>query len=345
MHRIRSNLAVNNALLKANKYAAFAPTHFRIYDKSTKEICNRLVVVEPFGWYLWAANGELYILNPESMVQCANNTTPAVRVFRHAFVETCLSLSFDSVVSSYTQSIREPILVPYTVETTSFTIINALNLLLKTWLKFDVVESIDTTPMYVTENAADASTTPENGSVEMTSAAYSMPVQYTTEPLVVHGKNVPVGTAIIDVVNLTKGPHVNGMSRSRRRRRSLNDDGYKTENEENSNSSSDSDDDNDEKDDEIAAQVLGTKISGKSLAQMMNNQNAKTKRETVDMSKKHSATQYSYTDLQRQVARIREILDEQAGKPKMTGPPPSTHWIRKNFTVKLNHTDDIYVNH
>lgn len=136
MYRIRSNLAIDNAITRAINYSEFSPTHFRIYDKSTDTICNRLIVIEPFNWYLWAANGELFILNPESSRHCTHNTTPAVQVLEHQFIELCLTMNFDSVVSSYTQN-TVPVLIEYEINSERFTIVDAINLLMKSWIKFE----------------------------------------------------------------------------------------------------------------------------------------------------------------------------------------------------------------
>lgn len=136
MYRIRNNLAINYAMTQAVDYSEFSPTHFRIYDKSNDTVCNRLIIVEPFNWYLWASNDEFYILNPESPRHCTHNTTPAIQVLEHQFVEVCLTMNYDSVVSSYTQN-TSPVIIEYSIDSERFTIIDAINLLMKSWVKFE----------------------------------------------------------------------------------------------------------------------------------------------------------------------------------------------------------------
>lgn len=254
MYRMRHSLAVNSTMMQANKIAEFTPTYFRIYDKSTDDVCNRLVVVEPFGWYLWASNGELYVLNPEATVHCSNNATPAVRVFRHVFVETCLSLSFDSVVSSYTNVIRDPVLVPYKIETTTFTILDAINILLKSWLKFDEIEL----------KARPVATTTDTSDVDETT---------TVESVAEFGP-----TPAVEVVDLTRGVNVGSHSRKRRSIDITNDDDGSDDDDVTNNGSAD-------------VNAGGSEISGRRLAQMMNQGERRTRATYWKGSKQYSLSE------------------------------------------------------
>lgn len=123
---------INEAVTKAE----YTPTVFKIYDKSTTKICNRLIIIAPFDWYVWACRGELYILNPESGIRCSPSSTPAVRVFADHFVETCLQLDFNSIIDVYTRG-QIPTMIPYEITETTFTILSALNILMKKWITFD----------------------------------------------------------------------------------------------------------------------------------------------------------------------------------------------------------------
>ncbi|XP_025196797.1 uncharacterized protein LOC112595713 [Melanaphis sacchari] len=45
----------------------FQQTEYWIYDKTLDDddTCNRLIVVEPFEWYLLNVNRQLYLIDPE----------------------------------------------------------------------------------------------------------------------------------------------------------------------------------------------------------------------------------------------------------------------------------------
>lgn len=122
---------------RAVERSAFRPTVFRIYDKSSDAVCDRLIVVEPFDWYVWACRGQLFVLNPEGgSVKCQAGTTPAVRVLERQFYETCVNLDLDTLLRGYTTTgvLKE---VPYDIEGTTFTILSALNILCKEWITFE----------------------------------------------------------------------------------------------------------------------------------------------------------------------------------------------------------------
>nr|DBA13079.1 TPA: 19kDa protein [Oryctes rhinoceros nudivirus] len=141
--RANTDAIIDEAVLRAE----YTPTIFKIYDKSTDEICNRFIVVSPFDWYIWACRGELYILNPESGIKCAPNTTPAVQVLKDQFLETCLKLNLNSILDMYVNG-KTPYIVPYEIESTTFTILSALNILMKEYITFHV----DDTPTLVNNN-------------------------------------------------------------------------------------------------------------------------------------------------------------------------------------------------
>lgn len=125
--------AVNIAVSEAE----FKPNIFKIYDRSVGGVCDRLIVVEPFSWFIWACRGELYILNPERGIKCGADSTPAVRVLPNQFVETCLYLDYQSLLSMYMLEGQTPTIVPYEFEGTTFTVLSALNILMKKYLTFD----------------------------------------------------------------------------------------------------------------------------------------------------------------------------------------------------------------
>lgn len=127
---------IHNVIDRAVKDTAFNPTYFEIYDKSTKTECNRFIIIQPFRWYLWACNNQLFIVNPEGGVKCNPNTSPAIQVFEDHFNETCLTINIDSLLDGYTKN-EQPKIVPYEIEKETFTILSAINILVKKWITFD----------------------------------------------------------------------------------------------------------------------------------------------------------------------------------------------------------------
>lgn len=119
----------------ATHNSEYNPTQFLIYDKSTLTECDRLIRVMPFDWYIWCIRGEIYILNPQSSEHCSIGTCPAIKVTGTEFIYVCLNLGYVNILKGY-KSI-DPKVVKYTITSKRFTILTALNILLKDWIKFD----------------------------------------------------------------------------------------------------------------------------------------------------------------------------------------------------------------
>lgn len=157
MYIFKRNSNVDNVINQSVEKSQYHPTVFKIYDKSTANKCNRVIIVEPFGWYLWAIRGELYILNPESGIRCAHGSTSAIQVFATQFVETCLALDMNSIYLGYING-KTPKIVPYEINDTTFTILSAINILVKEYISFNLETStaVSTINMYhdFTNNAS-----------------------------------------------------------------------------------------------------------------------------------------------------------------------------------------------
>lgn len=147
IYALRSTASVGSAVDGAIDRSAFAPEQFKIYDRSTATECNRLIVVAPFDWYIWACRGEVYILAPERGIRCSANATPAVQVFRDEFSETCLTIDFDSVLRQYVGSLP-PVIVPYEITGTTFTVLSALNILFERTIPLAVGTETDPDPSH-----------------------------------------------------------------------------------------------------------------------------------------------------------------------------------------------------
>lgn len=130
----------------AAQEAAFNNNVFIIRDRSSHAVCNRLITVRPFDWTVWACRGELYILNPEGGIHCSAGHTPAVKVYADQFVETCLTLPYDTIINWYSKNNGAKIKhVPYEITGSTFTILTALNVLAKDWITIDTAAQSTTT--------------------------------------------------------------------------------------------------------------------------------------------------------------------------------------------------------
>nr|AKH40401.1 putative 19kda protein [Kallithea virus] len=135
MYTFKRKSNVDQIINIAAERSTFRPNVFKIYDKSTKTHCNRVIMVEPFGWYLWAIRDELFILNSESGARCPVGSMSAIQVFGTQFVETCLALDMNSIYLGYING-RNPVVVPYEIEGTTFTILSAINILVRNYIYF-----------------------------------------------------------------------------------------------------------------------------------------------------------------------------------------------------------------
>lgn len=116
--------------------SAFNPTIFKIYDKSTSSTCDRLIEVRPFNWYIWACGGEVFILNPEGVMKCSMNSTPVVQVHvNQTFTNTCISMPLQSILNEYRKI--PAVDIPYEIVGNKFTILSALNILVKNYIKLE----------------------------------------------------------------------------------------------------------------------------------------------------------------------------------------------------------------
>lgn len=127
----------------------FSPTYFEIYDKSTDNVCNRLILVKPFEWVILANVGHVIILN-DTIFECPIGDTPSVMVpsFNPQiadveesinFRNVCLKGNFAQILISY-QTVA-PVFVKFDIEDgqepNKFTILDALNILFKNYITMD----------------------------------------------------------------------------------------------------------------------------------------------------------------------------------------------------------------
>lgn len=132
----KQSLGVAALVQQAARKSAFSPTKFEMFDRSEQGVCDRLIVVMPFEWYVWNCRGRVLILNPEGGIRCSAGKMSAVRVTPSAeFVETCVDANLATLIDVY-RATGKHFSVPYDLPqgTTTFTILSALNILAKEWL-------------------------------------------------------------------------------------------------------------------------------------------------------------------------------------------------------------------
>lgn len=133
----RRNLGFAALLADAAVRSDFSPTVFEMYDRSTSDVCDRLIVVQPFEWYVWCCRGRLLVLNPEGGIRCDAGKMPAVRVTASSeFVETCVDANLATILDLY-RNTGVYFRVPYDIPkgTKTFTILSALNALASEWIE------------------------------------------------------------------------------------------------------------------------------------------------------------------------------------------------------------------
>lgn len=121
---------------RATAASAFKVTNFAIYDQSTLDICNRLIIVEPFQWYILNRGTRLYVLTTEMQLRCASNTIAAVNISPDGrYNSLCMPGNINVLLQEYRKYKRFD--VPYELPlpnidgTVIFTIFSAIRLLSK----------------------------------------------------------------------------------------------------------------------------------------------------------------------------------------------------------------------
>lgn len=111
----------------ASKKSQIEDSYFEIYDKSSETVCNRLIVVKPFDWYILSRHGSAYVLN-QTTNNCNDSSTPAAKIIdSDMFENVCLPHTMADIIDSF--SVETPVQVPYKITGVKFNILDALNCL------------------------------------------------------------------------------------------------------------------------------------------------------------------------------------------------------------------------
>lgn len=78
-------------------------THYvEVYDNSTDDVVDKLVIVNPYGWILWNFDGRLFIVNPEVGVQTCTRGFSVYEVSSNlAFVKRCVNAKLIDLLNFY----------------------------------------------------------------------------------------------------------------------------------------------------------------------------------------------------------------------------------------------------
>lgn len=125
-------IGVRSLIDKATTTSEFKVSSYIIYDNSTEDYCNRLIVVEPFKWYILNHGTSLRVLALERHIRCGSGTIPAVNISPDSrFTSVCIPGSMLDILNEYRKYQRYE--VPYTLpepnpdnKRTTFTIFSAI---------------------------------------------------------------------------------------------------------------------------------------------------------------------------------------------------------------------------
>lgn len=125
--------AIMDVYREAEEETRFDPTYFLVYDKSLADRCDRLVVVEPFGWLIWAINNNVYILENTSGIICPLGSSSAIKVTRDTTQMTseCINITPIALLNLYNSPTRIGYDVTDCKHPNKFTVLDALNILFR----------------------------------------------------------------------------------------------------------------------------------------------------------------------------------------------------------------------
>lgn len=134
---------INRVIKRAVDDTEYGHCEFVIYDKSTEDVCDRLIVVKPFDWTLWNVRNTLFVINPERPISCELDNVGAIRILSDRMYESCLDVTEKNLTNAYvTPTYSNGIVVkrvPYEIDDNVFTILSAIDRLVELQLlKFDL---------------------------------------------------------------------------------------------------------------------------------------------------------------------------------------------------------------
>lgn len=134
----KSPFSFTSAINEAEQATRFDPTFFEIYDNSTETFCDRLIIVQPFGWSILAINGMVIILTNAGGYSCPPGYTAGVLVTTNTiqFNVSCFHFLNGQLIQTYKQF--KMFTVSYDITDSQvvdkFTVLDALNILTRKYI-------------------------------------------------------------------------------------------------------------------------------------------------------------------------------------------------------------------
>lgn len=121
---------VTEIVNSSSKETNFSPTFLEIYDKSTEDECNRLIVVYPFRWAILCYKNKTYVVDLDSPFSCPSGLHPGLKLHQSNNVQViCLSISAEDAKQRFSDV--PPTIIDYDLEgVEKFTILDAINMCL-----------------------------------------------------------------------------------------------------------------------------------------------------------------------------------------------------------------------
>lgn len=124
----------------ASEKTQFQNCYFLIYDRSTENDCNRLIVINPFAWIVLAKNEKVYVVT-DMQYDCPVGSFSCTRIHKNPdlFEYVCMKGSTISLLENYKNNNRGIYRIPFDVEKlqvvdNKFTVLDALNYLFKNYI-------------------------------------------------------------------------------------------------------------------------------------------------------------------------------------------------------------------
>jgi hypothetical protein len=144
---------LSQTINEASEATQLKSTAFEIYDRSTEDYCNRLIVVKPFDWFIWAIGGQVWLLNDTNLEAPLGMTSatkiPNINNDDYTFETRNLNVQLSDIFDSYREVTEvgklRPVRIEFKLEDLQsqpkrFTVLDALNYLFREYITMDSPE-------------------------------------------------------------------------------------------------------------------------------------------------------------------------------------------------------------
>lgn len=126
----------------ASEETGFRPTFIEIYDFSSTGLCDRLFIVQPFGFYILNVDRTVYVLDGVA-ANCGIGKTPIIKIqVENEYKIECTNSPLDEIIARY--KTKPPRILYYDIHagmhTNKFTVLDAINLLFDGYIDMNLEE-------------------------------------------------------------------------------------------------------------------------------------------------------------------------------------------------------------